>query len=44
MKHVFHPDTLSEITHHLWDVVESFGKDCKDIWNKQDTMSPGNKQ
>ena len=39
MKHPFHPDTLSETIHHLWDVVESFGKYFKDIWNKQDAMS-----
>ena len=41
MKHPFHLDTLTEIIHYLWDVVESFGKDFQEIGNKPDDVSLG---
>ena len=41
MKHPFHPEILSEITHQLWDTVQSFGEDCQEIWNKQGAMTQG---
>ena len=41
MKHPFQPDTLSEITHHLLEVLESFGETCNEIWDKPSSPSPG---
>lgn len=41
-KHAFHPDTIAEITCHLWNVLEQFNVKCDHLWNmKENQISNG---